>query len=299
MLRTRTQEGRWLVDSKQAVFAFIGVAFGFGFLFLVGAHTYRMIRGEPARDAEGKLTPGEDDSPQRKPLRTIHKLQAVTADLDTYAFFSLLDSPAPHRDAPFVSVAASSLVKPPHAAASTPAPPTKPPASPPKLAAASKKPAPTSPPKLAAAPPKPPAKPSAQDAKLGARANAPLQASSSLTAHSFQPAPVGAALPTELLEIDFQAPPAAPPSNEKPQQGTGRARFTVQVGSFKERESAERLEQALSARGYEVHLKREAVPGQGTMHRVRVGRFQDRDDAERFRKRLHPSEGQGSIVTGM
>jgi DedD protein len=283
------------MDPKQAVFALIGVALGCGFIFLVAAQTYRTFQGDSPSDEATDSAPTQ----AHKPLKPLHKLQPVAADLDTYAFFSLLDGPAPRRDAPHIALhqppklAGASAKATTASAQAAPSPASPPPKAPPLAAKAAAAPAPAAAAHAQAQPPqgRPQATPAPAGA-LGARAEGALRPPPTPSAHGLQ-----GGVPSALLDIDFEAQSA--PAPEKPAQGVGRARFTVQVGAFQDADAAERLMQSLSARGFDAHLKREVVPGQGAMHRVRVGRFSERDDAERYRKLLSASDGRGAIITGM
>jgi DedD protein len=79
------------------------------------------------------------------------------------------------------------------------------------------------------------------------------------------------------------------------QTATPTGSWAVQVGSFSQKQNADRLARELSERGFDVSVS--AVKGSGgTMHRVRVGPVEDRDSAEALRARLEASGQQGRVV---
>jgi len=55
--------------------------------------------------------------------------------------------------------------------------------------------------------------------------------------------------------------------------------FSVQAGSYKKAESAERLVTSLQARGYDFSCRAVEIPDRGTWYRVLTGRYNKRDDA--------------------
>jgi cell division septation protein DedD len=64
-------------------------------------------------------------------------------------------------------------------------------------------------------------------------------------------------------------------------------RFTVQVGAYKDRTSAEALRARLAAAGHEAYIV-ERDAGGGARYRVRVGSFASRQAATEAAARLHP-----------
>lgn len=58
--------------------------------------------------------------------------------------------------------------------------------------------------------------------------------------------------------------------------------YTVQLGSFKNRELAQDLERKMSSRGYPSFLKKTEIPGQGEWYRVRIGTFNEKKKAENY-----------------
>jgi cell division protein FtsN len=102
----------------------------------------------------------------------------------------------------------------------------------------------------------------------------------------------------------------ASPENLPAQQQTGgssptqvlpqssEAGYSVQVGSFRAREEAERLRRRLTQKGYPVWIQPSVVSGQGIWYRVRVGHFSDRAAADRAAQRLSNQERVSVIVIG-
>jgi cell division septation protein DedD len=68
-------------------------------------------------------------------------------------------------------------------------------------------------------------------------------------------------------------------------------RFTVNVGSFKERVKAERLMNELKDKGYKAFVAEAPIPQKGTWYRVSVGRFPSRKEAQTFAREVKEKEG--------
>ena len=75
------------------------------------------------------------------------------------------------------------------------------------------------------------------------------------------------------------------------------AGYSVQVGSFRAREDAERLRLRLIQKGHAVWVQPSLVAGQGIWYRVRVGSFPDRGAADRAAQRLATQERLSVMVT--
>ena len=73
-------------------------------------------------------------------------------------------------------------------------------------------------------------------------------------------------------------------------------KYTLQVGSFAEKESARRLVSRLSSRGYSVYMMEARLKDQGIRYRVRVGSFGDKKQARALAERLEKREGLQSFV---
>lgn len=95
-----------------------------------------------------------------------------------------------------------------------------------------------------------------------------------------------------------QSPPA--PDNrqtaaEPAPASDGPGRFTVQVGAFKDAESADRMVKTLRDKGYPAYQVGSAANGKATMFRVRVGFFANRPAAEKMLKKMG-KQGKGAII---
>jgi cell division protein FtsN len=73
--------------------------------------------------------------------------------------------------------------------------------------------------------------------------------------------------------------------------------YSVQVGSFRRANDAQRLQQRLAQKGYAARLLSITLPGNGLWHRVRVGTFSDRVEADRMAQRLRSQENMTVLVT--
>ena len=68
-------------------------------------------------------------------------------------------------------------------------------------------------------------------------------------------------------------------------------RFTINVGSYRERAWAERVMKELEGKGYEAFVAKAAIPKKGTWYRVSVGRFPSREEAQAFARVFKEKEG--------
>ncbi|MCZ6876016.1 MAG: AAA family ATPase [bacterium] len=102
-----------------------------------------------------------------------------------------------------------------------------------------------------------------------------------------------------------QAPP--PQRQDDQQQNQSRStvdvgaapsirRYSIQVGSFRLPEQAERLRNRLSQEGYATWVQPSQVPGQGTWYRVRVGHFTERSAADEVAERLATQEQLAILI---
>ncbi len=73
-------------------------------------------------------------------------------------------------------------------------------------------------------------------------------------------------------------------------------KFTINVGSFRERVRAEQLMNDLKAKGYKAFVAEATVPQKGTWYRVSVGRFPSREEAQVFAREVNEKEGINFFV---
>lgn len=98
--------------------------------------------------------------------------------------------------------------------------------------------------------------------------------------------------------VTSDAQPAAPPPAAKTEslpEDPGTGMFAVQLGSFSNRENAERLAADLRKEGYAAFLSQIDTPD-GSLHRVRVGPQKDRESAESVAARLSAAGHKGQVV---
>ncbi|MFZ5876309.1 MAG: SPOR domain-containing protein [Nitrospirota bacterium] len=88
------------------------------------------------------------------------------------------------------------------------------------------------------------------------------------------------------------APPRATPSAKTAERkgAVSRKAYTVQVGSFQDRKSAERLATKVRRYQYTVSVNRVVLPDSAVRYRVRVGSFATRDDALKVAEILKKKE---------
>jgi cell division septation protein DedD len=139
----------------------------------------------------------------------------------------------------------------------------------------------TAAPLSATAPPAASARPGAAPTPAAAR---PVPARSAPAGHPTAPAP---AKPTAAPAVK---PTVAPPTSKtvaKAVPGPGSGAFTIQVGAFKDKGSAESVVARLKHKGFAAYVV--SPEGEGLFN-VRVGNFAARVDAERIQGRLRDEE---------
>ncbi len=115
-----------------------------------------------------------------------------------------------------------------------------------------------------------------------------------------EPAARAAATPPEPAGAEATADAGAesPPQSEAPAGAAARSAtgmWAVQLGSFSNKDNAERLASALRDKGYAAFLSR-LQGADGALHRVRVGPQKDRDSAEAMAARLASEGHRGQVV---
>ncbi|MFH1625432.1 MAG: SPOR domain-containing protein [Pseudomonadota bacterium] len=73
--------------------------------------------------------------------------------------------------------------------------------------------------------------------------------------------------------------------------------YTLQVGSFQNKEQAEKLANKLKRKGYEVYVVSSNIPMKGVWHRVRVGHFETLQEAKKFGLTIEMKERLPIYVT--
>jgi cell division septation protein DedD len=68
------------------------------------------------------------------------------------------------------------------------------------------------------------------------------------------------------------------------------APFTIQVGSFADKEQAEKFTQYLRGKGYPAYVTSRVISGKGRMYRVRIGHYRTLDEAKRKAKHIGKRE---------
>jgi DedD protein len=74
-------------------------------------------------------------------------------------------------------------------------------------------------------------------------------------------------------------------------------RYTVNVGSFKNRMAAERLTNEMKKKGYKTFVTEVTIPQKGTWYRVSMGRFPTREEAQAFARDIKEKEKLNTFVT--
>ncbi len=84
---------------------------------------------------------------------------------------------------------------------------------------------------------------------------------------------------------------------KKPLKEASVRSFTVQVGSFPNREEADLLASRLASHGHGVYVVMADIPNKGTWYRVRVGQYKDRASATTAGEQLAQTEQVAFMVT--
>ena len=85
--------------------------------------------------------------------------------------------------------------------------------------------------------------------------------------------------------------------SEEPDAAALPARYTLQVSSHPDRDSAEREMSRLEGAGVEPYILAVDVPGKGKLYRIRVGKFHSMDEARNFQGSLKQKRGVAGFVT--
>jgi DedD protein len=126
-------------------------------------------------------------------------------------------------------------------------------------------------------------------------ARAPITAASTPAASAPARAPAPASAPpphTEPARIATAAPGAAPRAHEPLRAGS----FAVQLGTFENRDNANRLVRDMTAKGFNAFVAPFSKDGR-ELYRVRVGPTRDRAAAEALAAQLKRAGQSGSVVS--
>jgi DedD protein len=93
------------------------------------------------------------------------------------------------------------------------------------------------------------------------------------------PVPKPAAVKPEVAEPDKKPDEVAEPEANVPEAKKSRKRFTLQVGSFQDKDEADTFFRTLQGGSYAPYMVEADVPGKGTYFRVRVGGYTSFDEA--------------------
>jgi DedD protein len=103
------------------------------------------------------------------------------------------------------------------------------------------------------------------------------------------PRPAAASPPARVAAAPTSRPPAAPKS-----LAPGAGTFTIQVGAFKDKATADSVVSSLKAKGFAAYV---VAPGAAEgLFNVRVGSYAERADAEQVQARLREADFKPFIV---
>jgi cell division septation protein DedD len=105
-------------------------------------------------------------------------------------------------------------------------------------------------------------------------------------------APVTAAKKTAVKP----SPAAEKNAATRKRGASARLRYTIQVASHPDRQTAEDDVKRMKQSGFAAFIVQSELRGKGTWYRVRVGSFASRDEAEKLEKDIHAKVGLEPIV---
>jgi DedD protein len=110
-----------------------------------------------------------------------------------------------------------------------------------------------------------------------------------------KPEPKPAATPAQPLKSATQRDEPAAPPTAAPTRVSSTGMWAVQLGSFSNKDNADRLAAELRKQGYAAFLSQLKTES-GQLHRVRIGPQKDRDSAEEMAGRLLKVGHKGQVV---
>lgn len=142
----------------------------------------------------------------------------------------------------------------------------------------------------------------AQTEKATAKGTRPSSPTPALTFYQELTAPLGASPTVDPKRLGSWggagAAPAPDPSTAARTKGGDRSTpYTVQVGAYRDRASAESLRAVMAAAGHDAYLIEVDGPSGGARYRVRVGSFTSREAATAAVARLERDGQRSAYVT--
>lgn len=146
--------------------------------------------------------------------------------------------------------------------------------------------------------PPPPAAAPAETDQPEASGSEPRQPESAGVRDAASDAEPPAARPPESAAVPAlqSQPPQPSPSPQPSDTAATDGRYSVQVGSFRDRAQAEDLRARLHTKGYAARVQLTRIPEQGLWYRVRVGNFADRAAAVQAARRLEGQERLSVLI---
>jgi DedD protein len=124
----------------------------------------------------------------------------------------------------------------------------------------------------------------------------PIPLASSVADSARSSAPVKAAPVVEKPPVRIEQQPTSKPQADAPRPATSTTgMWAVQLGSFSNKQNAEKLAADLRKQGYAAFLSQLNASG-GPLHRVRIGPQKDRESAEAMAARLLKVNHKGQVV---
>jgi cell division septation protein DedD len=92
---------------------------------------------------------------------------------------------------------------------------------------------------------------------------------------------------------------SSPPPPEEEKAGPSEAKYTLQVGAFKNPQEALELVNQLKKKGYDAYQVTGSAAAKGTVHRVRIGHFQSLQEAKQFALTFEKKENLKPIISSL
>ncbi|MDX9723937.1 MAG: SPOR domain-containing protein [Myxococcota bacterium] len=291
-------------DAKQIICTVIGGVFIVGLVFLVGIHFGKRLWSAPSLPPEVKAE--HRFAPHEK---------RAGIELD-YAFFELLEAPAPRRALPELSLPMNPALDPKRKeeiaekraaeaklakAESKNEKRAKPAEDKPKEQKAASQSEQKAAKTKASDEPRSGAEKEAQEKKSSNAAVDELVMASALVASGDKKSVKGSekkrAEDSDKQRAEGSEKQRAEDSEKKQPAKSEGSSFAVQVSAFQEQAVADGLARSLKRKGYQAQVSADEVPGKGVWYRVRVGTYSSREEAEKAKKNLANEHGYQGFVT--